>query len=308
MYIEKRRIGKSIKYYLVYSYREKAKVKKIRRYLGLNLLAERLEKEEKIAEQQIKEELEKLNTEIFNFSLSKIQIEKLNKYNQQIKIHHLKAEDWKKFTEQFAYNTNAIEGSTVQLKEVHAILNKKKPENYEEIETKGVVKAINFIKDTKEDLSLKLIKHIHKLCFENSKHFAGEFRKVEVIIKDGDGKIIHMGTPVPKLDYALKNLISWYKKNKIKFKPLILAAIIHNQFEHIHPFQDGNGRVGRLLLNFILFKYKYPPINILLKDRFEYYNSLQEYSQHQNLKPTITFLIKQYNQTLKQVTTKKEHN
>ncbi|MFH1211440.1 MAG: Fic family protein, partial [Candidatus Woesearchaeota archaeon] len=84
--------------------------------------------------------------------------------------------------------------------------------------------------------------------------------------------------------------------------------IIHNQFEHIHPFQDGNGRVGRLLLNFILLKSKYPPINISIEDRAEYYNSLQEYSKRHDLRPTIKFLIKQYRKTLKKVTTKQQRN
>ena len=302
MYIEKRKAGKNFKYYLVYSYREKDKVKKIRRYLGLNLLHEELTKSRYEAEQEIKKELEKFNTEIFSFSLSKKQIEKLNNYDKKIKVYHL--ENWKIFTQQFTYNTNAIEGSTVQLEDVPEILHKKKTKDSEEIETKGVADAVDFIRNSKEELSLELIKKLHKLCFEGSKHFAGQFRNVEVVIRDGKGGIAHSGVPVSQLDYALRDLIGWYKKNKNKFKPLVLAGIIHNQFEYIHPFQDGNGRVGRLLLNFILIKNNYPPLNISLEDRAEYYQSLQEYHKNQNLKFTVNFLIKQYRKTLKQVTTK----
>ena len=99
-------------------------------------------------------------------------------------------------------------------------------------------------------------------------------------------------------------MILWHNKNKSKFKPLVLAAIIHNQFEFIHPFQDGNGRVGRLLLNFILLKNKLPPINIAFEDRPEYYMTLQEYQKNQNLKPTVEFLARQYKKTLRKVTTK----
>lgn len=87
---------------------------------------------------------------------------------------------------------------------------------------------------------------------------------------------------------------------------MVLAAILHNQFERIHPFKDGNGRVGRLLLNFILLKNNYPPINILLEDRAEYYKTLQEYSNKDELKPTLEFLISQYKKTLKKVSTKKK--
>jgi Fic family protein len=306
MFIEKRRVGKSIKNYLVYSYRERDEVKKIRHYLGLNLPLEELQKAKKKAEQQIKKELEELRTEIFNFSLTKNQLAKLNKYDGQIKVHHLQGFDWKTFTEQFTYNTNAIEGSSVQLNEVPEILGKEKAKDSEELETKGVAKAVDLIRSTKEELSLGLIRKLHKLCFEGSKHFAGQFRNVEVVIRNGKGNVIHAGVPVSKLNDALKYLVEWHKKNNKKFKPLVLAAIIHNQFEHIHPFQDGNGRVGRLLLNFILLKNKHPPINISLEDRAEYYYSLQEYSKNQNLRPTILFLIKQYKKTLKQVATKKK--
>ena len=115
---------------------------------------------------------------------------------------------------------------------------------------------------------------------------------------------MHRGVSVPQLHSALEDMVSWYKKNKKKFKPLVLAAIIHNQFEYIHPFRDGNGRVGRLLLNFVLLKYKYPPLNIDLEDRLEYYNVLQEYQKNKNLKPTVEFLVRQYKETLRKVTTK----
>jgi len=296
MFIEKRKIGESIKYYLVHSYREGSEVKKVRRYLGLNLSNKKLETAKQKAEQEIKKELEQLNTEVFNFTLSKKQIEKLNKYD--IKIHHFDKKDWKRFTADFVYNTNAIEGSTVELSEVEGILHRK-PHNDEEIETKGVAKAVEFIKSTKQDFSVALIKKLHKLCFKGSKPFAGEFRNVGVVIRNIKGEVIHSGIPVSELNSSLKELVGWYKKNKKRFKPLVLAAIIHNQFEHIHPFQDGNGRVGRLLLNFVLINNKYPPVNISLEDRSEYYNTLQEYSKKHSLGPTMVFLVKQYKKTLR---------
>jgi len=307
MFIEKRRQGKSLKYYLVYSYREKEVVKKIRKYLGLNLLPNELKKAELEAKQTIAKDLEELSTEIFNFSLTKKQVKLLNSLDKEIKIHHLDKKEWHRFTEEFVYNTNAIEGSTVQLGEVKEIIEKQKiPENSDEIESKNVAKAMGFIRKIKQDLSFALIKKLHRICFKGTKSFAGKFRNVEVVIRDGKGEVVHAGVPSAQLKSALDDMISWYKKNKKKFKPLILAAIIHNQFEHIHPFQDGNGRVGRLLLNFILLRNKYPPINILLDDRAEYYYTLQEYSKNHNLKPTAKFLIKQYKKMIKQVTTKRK--
>jgi len=306
MYIEKRKNNGKIKYYLVHSYRENDKVKKIRKYLGMNLSKEKLSKKEKRAKEIILESLKDINTEVFFFTLTKKQVELLNNYNNKIKIHHLSKKEWETFVEDFVYNTNAIEGSTLSEEEVTKTLQKRIASNEEEIEARGVAKAIEYLKKTKEDLSLKLLLKLHKFCFEGSKHFAGKLRNVNVIIKNSKGEIVHTGVPKEELIEYLEDLINWYKKNKQKFKPLILAAIIHNQFEHIHPFQDGNGRVGRLLLNFILLKNNYPPINIMIEDRQEYYKSLQGYSKKDDLKPTLKLLIKQYKKTLKEVSTKKK--
>jgi len=308
MYIEKRKSGKSIKYYLIHSYREKEKVEKIRKYLGSNLSKKELEEARKKAEEKIKELLEEINTKVFLFSLTKKQIESLNKLSEKIDIVHLSKNEWKNFTEDFVYNTNAIEGSTIKEKEVPEILHKDRAENDEEIETKGVAKAVNYIRKTKEDVSLNLLLKLHNLCFKGSKPFAGKFRNVNVIIRNSIGQIIHTGVPKEELKDYLEDFTEWYKENKDKFKPLTLAAIIHNQFEHIHPFQDGNGRVGRLLLNFILLKNNYPPINIMLEDRREYYQTLQKYSKDDDIKSTLKFLIKQYKKTLKEVATKKKNN
>ena len=304
MYIEKRKFGKNIKYYLVHSYREGKKVEKIRKYLGSNLSKQELERKKEKAEKIILEFLEEINTNVFSFTLTKKQLEILNNYDKKIGVLHLSEKEWETFVEDFVYNTNAIEGSTVTEEEVPEILNKKKPENEEEIETKGVAKAIEYLKNTKKDLSLNLLLKLHELCFKGSKSFAGKFRNVNVVVKNSTGQILHSGVPKEELKEYLKDFIQWYKENQKKFKPLVLSAILHNQFEHIHPFQDGNGRVGRLLLNFILLKNNYPPINIMLEDRQNYYWTLREYSKKDNLKPTLEFLIKQYKKTLKEVTTK----
>ena len=106
--------------------------------------------------------------------------------------------------------------------------------------------------------------------------------------------MIHRGAPQKQIIKLLKELVRWYEKNKNKYHPIVLAAVIHNQFENIHPFQDGNGRVGRLLLNNILLRHNMPPVNIELKNRFEYYKTLQAYEKEGNLRPTIEFIIKEY--------------
>ncbi|MBU1111555.1 MAG: Fic family protein [archaeon] len=293
MFIEIRKIGKSKKYYLVHSYRDKGKVKRISRYLGSNLNEDNLQKLSKIAEQYILEEIKERS--ILEFELTKKEIEEYKKYEKDIEVKHLQLLDWKRFTENFTYNTNAIEGSTVALSEVKELLSgKEEPQDSDDIETLNVAKAVEYIKNSKEKISVSFIKKIHLICFNGTKKFAGKLRDVNVIIRDGKGNIIHQGAPINKVKGLLEELCEWYDKHKKKYPPLLLAAVIHNQFEKIHPFQDGNGRVGRLLLNYVLLQHKYPPINIRLKDRVKYYKCLQKYDLRNDIKSTLKFFISQY--------------
>tara|TARA_Y100000034_G_scaffold128339_1_gene182718 strand:+ start:501 stop:1442 length:942 start_codon:yes stop_codon:yes gene_type:complete len=303
MYIEKRKQGKKTKYYLAHSFREDGKIHKIRKYLGMDLKKELLEERKKIARKLILEEVNQYNIiqDPLQVKLPKKIIEFVKKLEkkEKLRVFHLSEKQWQVFSELFTYNTNAIEGSELESKEVKEILEKDKwPKKSKEdiAETYGVDNAIKFIRETKEHISLKLILKLHKIVFENSKSFAGKFRKKgeEVVIRDGLGDIIHMGAPQSRVVSLLKKLVIWYNKNKNKYPSLILATVVHNQFENIHPFSDGNGRVGRLLLNNILIKNGLPPVNIDFKNRKEYYLSLEHYQKEDNLKPSIDLLIKEY--------------
>ena len=108
------------------------------------------------------------------------------------------------------------------------------------------------------------------------------------------GNVVHEGAQQARIIHLLNELVEWYYKNKTKYPALVLGAVVHNQFENIHPFRDGNGRVGRILLNNILIKHNLPPINIDFKNRLEYYNSLKEYELNKDLRPTINLYVKEY--------------
>jgi Fic family protein len=315
MHIEKRRFNNKIKYYLSHSYREGSKVHKLRRYLGLNLPKSLLEERKSIAEKLILEEINKYNIikDPLKFELSKDEIESVKKLEAKIplKISHLSEEQWILFSKIFTYNTNAIEGSKLNIKEVNEILEKDKwPDKSKEdiAEAYGVNEAISFIRKIKEHISIELIKEIHKIIFKNSKHFAGQLRKPgeEVVVIDNNKTIIHEGAPQSRVNHLLDELVKWYKKNKNKYPGLILAAVIHNQFENIHPFGDGNGRVGRILLNNILIKHNLPPINIDFKNRVEYYKSLESYEKDHDLKPTIDLFMKEYKSLKEEIGDHKE--
>lgn len=303
MHIEKRKAGEKIKYYLAHTYREGKKVHKFRKYLGTDLTSEKLEERRIIAEKLILEEIHKYKIikDPLKFELSEKEIKGIRKLEKEIplKISHLSEKNWKLFSEIFTYNTNAIEGSKLNQKEVKGILEEDKwPDRSKEdiAETYGVDEAIRFIRTTKEHISISLIKQIHKIVFKNSKSFAGKLRKKgeEVVVTNNHGDVVHEGAPQSRINYLLNELVEWYQNNKDKYPALILAAVVHNQFENIHPFADGNGRVGRILLNNILIKHGLPPLNIGLKNRPEYYASLKTYEMDKNLKPTIDLYLKEY--------------
>jgi Fic family protein len=310
MHLEKREFNGKIKYFLAHSYREGKKVHKFRKYLGQDLKLEKLNSRITIAEKLILEEIHKYNIikDPLNIKLTKEEIKVIKALENKIplKIKHLSEKDWIRFSELFTYNTNAIEGSKISKKEVIDILEKDKwPDQSKEdiAETFGVNESIRFIRKTKEHISLDIIKEIHRIVFRNSKSFAGKFRKKgeDVVVMDNIGNVVHEGAPQTRINYLLKELVNWYKKNKNTYPSLVLAAVVHNQFENIHPFADGNGRVGRILLNNILIKHNLPPMNIDFKNRLEYYRSLQEYEKNQDLKPTLDLFMKEYNSLKKEL-------
>ena len=308
MHIEKRKQKDKIKYYLAHSYREGIKVLKFRKYLGQDLAKEKLDERKKIAEKLILEEIHKYKIikDPLRIELSNEKIESIKKIESQIPINisHLSEKDWRVFSEIFTYNTNAIEGSRLSQKDVKNILEKDKWPNKskEDIaEAYGVNEAISFIRTTQEHFSIEFIKKIHKIIFKNSKLFAGNFRKKgeEVVVIDNLNNIVHEGAPQQRINHLLKELVEWYYKNKSRYPALVLGAVAHNQFENIHPFSDGNGRVGRILLNNILIKHKLPPINIDLDNQAEYYSSLKAYEMNKDLKPTVDLYLKEYNKLSK---------
>lgn len=304
MFIEVRNKGKHVKYYLAHSFRKRGRIRKIRRYLGNNLSNDEIKEKRLQAEKQIEDTLRIFNEikDPLKTMLTREELEQLKglRFDIRLKLEHLSEKDWKDFAEAFTYDTNAIEGSTVAAKEVKNILEGRewpRDASKEDIsETYGVAEAVSHIRKTSEHLSIGLIQILHKFVFANSKPFAGKLRSrgIEVVIRDGRGNVVHRGAPSSQTASLIKELVRWYDRNQSAYHPIILAAVVHNQFESIHPFQDGNGRVGRLLLNNILLKHGLPPVNIELKNRAEYYQSLQEYENKGNLRPTVDLILKEY--------------
>ena len=183
---------------------------------------------------------------------------------------------WNRFTANFTYESNALEGNSLTLKDVSMVMfenislrGKDLREIYETRNSREVVELI--IKNT-FSISEKDIIKMHQLLVKDLGVRTGYKQFPNVIL----GKMIET-TPPEKVSQEMKGLLQWYSQNSGKVHPLKLAALFHGKFERIHPFEDGNGRVGRFLINVILIKHKYQPLIIRKSQRVSYLKALSAF-------------------------------
>lgn len=202
------------------------------------------------------------------------------------------------FLTKFTYTTNAIEGSTVNLRETSMILfDKLTPpgKTMREVrEAENHKKAFDYMMAYRGDLSKVFIYKLHRLMSSGILKPAesGAFREVQVFVRGAD-----VVPPRPEdVEREFKELMLWYRGNKKRYHPVVVAAYMHTRFEGIHPFVDYNGRVGRLLLNFILMKHNFPPVAITHRRRAEYYGGIQA-AVKGNLKPFVRLIYRYLRKT-----------
>ena len=307
MFIEKKIVNGKPYYYLKHSFREGDKVKtKTLAYIGDK-------KDEKIIKRlkesfnlkrlgEIKKSL--FETKDWNILLFKTDKEKINQIREQFSLKLKKLDEktrkdmYDDFLTYFIFNTNAIEGNTLTLKETDLLLNKgitPQGRTLREINDHINAKEV-FYYLQKENFSLdeNTIISIHDKLMKNIDERKG-FRKDNVRVIGATFK----SSPFQyvKIDIAL--LLKWYNKNKKNLHPVILASLFHHKFEKIHPFYDGNGRTGRMLINLILMQYKIPPIVLSNKQRKKYYEVLSKSDGEgigeitDNSKPLVNFICTQ---------------
>lgn len=180
---------------------------------------------------------------------------------------------------EWTYNSNAIEGNTLTLSETKVVLEngitiKGKPLKHH-LEAINHKEAIEFIEDlvSKDTILTEYdIKSIHYLILKeiDSKN-AGKYRGENVFISGAT----HIPPNYISVPFEMQKMIERYKAWE-NLHPIVRACYLHGEFVKIHPFIDGNGRTARLLLNFELMKYGYPPVVIKNENRAEYYDSLDK--------------------------------
>jgi len=198
-------------------------------------------------------------------------------FNERIKKMPLTVREKEEldFLIRFTYNSNAIEGNRLTLRETYLIIKDKQipsgapPKDYNEAINGR--EAFEVLKAYKGRLTIGFIEDINGILVKNTGViYPGRIRFFPVVISGSDFKPPEE-REVPRL---LKRMIQFYYDHKNKIHPFVLACIIHAQFVEIHPFEDGNGRTGRALMNWILMHAGYPKLFIPVKQRQAYYDAI----------------------------------
>ena len=195
----------------------------------------------------------------------------------------------------FTYNSNAIEGNTLTLKETAMVLEgvtiDQKPLK-DHLDAVGHKDAFLYIEDiAKKDVPLNesVIKNIHSLVLINQPEDRGVFRKIPVRIMGAFTEPVQPYLIEPKIT----ELLAVNEERKETMNVVERIARFHLEFEGIHPFIDGNGRTGRLIMNLDLIREGYPPINVKFIDRRKYYDAFDAYYRD-NDAGAMTDLIAEY--------------
>jgi Fic family protein len=253
-------------YYLEHSIRDGKKVQKKEIYLGRKIPS------------NIEEIKKNLLDDIYRkkWYLDVDRIKKNYSRDQKEMPRSIREKEHEIFATSFTYDTQRIEGSTLTRRETADLLErgitpKNKPMR-DALEAEAHRDLFFEILKSKKDLSLHEIAGWHWKLFNKTKtDIAGKIRKKQVTISAS--KFVPP-TPV-EVHPMLMEFFQWYNKHKNKLHPVELAAMAHLKFVTIHPFWDGNGRVSRLIMNFILYRKKYPMLDIPYEGRNGYYNSLE---------------------------------
>ncbi|OHA80914.1 MAG: hypothetical protein A3B06_03905 [Candidatus Yonathbacteria bacterium RIFCSPLOWO2_01_FULL_43_20] len=304
------RTSKGVKYlYLDKSIRVQNKIYKISKYLG---------KKSDISKHQLKEAIKKFALEIderivdhithhlrktltftYPFSIEDVKtIERMNLKYKEIR-NTLAPKDWndikKRFVANFVFESNALEGNSLTLKNFTEIIFENKVAGSSDLrevyDAKNSYQVFSKLFTAKKEITEAFIIDLHRKIMNNIDERTG-YKKIPNVIL---GKRLQLSPP-EQVPHKMKTLLTWYGTHKNRLHPLELAFRFHHQFEQIHPFADGNGRVGRMLLDYILIKQGYYPIIIRKNQRHSYLKSLEAADDQQYI-PLIRFALEKAKET-----------
>jgi len=287
VFITKKRINGKERYYVEYSFRyPNKKPKKISLYLknyNKNIKNKIFKKYTPILKNKEKNLLidYALNNYKKSFIFDKDIIKKIEESKLEYKniLKLLTKQQLKdvidRFTVNFTYESNSIEGNSLTLKDVTLVLHENvtiKGKDLREIyETKNTREVMDLVFQNKFKINKKDIIKLHSILVKNTGILTG-FKKLPNFLLMRNLKT----TSPERVESEIDKLIKWYHKEN-NLHPLEKATIFHGRLEKIHPFQDGNGRVGRMLINIILINHGYPPLIIRKTQRISYFSALEAF-------------------------------
>lgn len=176
------------------------------------------------------------------------------------------------------YNSNAIENSTLTLRETEKILLEmevsKNVSLREVFEAKNLARVMEYVRSkSSEELSKEIILLLHQMLIGNiNENIAGRLRKKGEYVRIGN----FIAPPPERIERLLEEALIEYSSDQINYFVDKIAKF-HLQFETIHPFNDGNGRIGRVIINYQLYRLGFPGIIIRDKEKTDYYRSFVEF-------------------------------
>ena len=261
MKIIKRKRGKQQYYYLKHDFRRDGKVVTREKYLGA-VIPKDIDRVKREFRREIQPDLyDRLEAVKKNFQKDwgKLPASIREQQKEELAIT-------------FTYNTNAIEGSTISEAEVRGIiLDKISPRKSLRDIKEAESHNFTFLEmlEQQKPISNSLLLKWHKQIFNQTKpELAGKYRNYNVRVGS------HLAPKHQEVKKLMNKLIRFIEREKDNITPVELAAIAHYRFEKIHPFGDGNGRIGRLLMNHIIWYSGYPILIIEYKNRNTYYRAL----------------------------------
>lgn len=217
----------------------------------------------------------------------KIELDKYRPLSEKIvkKLH-------RKMEIEYTYHSNALEGNTLTHRETQLVIREgitiggKSLRDH--LEAKNHPKAIEYIETLIDHpLCEEDILRVHEIIFSGILENAGNYRKSQVFVEGAD----FVPSPAFEVPVLMKELIKWLNSNPQELRPIEIAGAFHYKFVSIHPFDDGNGRIARMLMNLLLMKYDYPLTIIKTYNRRRYYDTLKK-ADNGNLKPLVNFIAR----------------
>jgi len=296
--IKKIKVNGNEYWILIHSVRKGKKIIQKKKYIGKTLPSKtRLEYLKKEFLKEItygkygyfsKEDIEKIET-------------KKKNYNNELKKLSLneKKEKLEEFIIRFTYDSSKLSGVDVTLRQTSLILKEgvipkdfKKLKIVKELENheKGIIAITKY----KGKFNINFIKKLHKILLLGvADEIAGKLRN-ELKRNVKIAGTTYVPPKYEKIKKELDNFFKWYRVENRRLHPLKLAALIHLKLISIQPFVDGNSRLSRLFMNWILWKKNYPLIDIPIEDIENYYNALDKFQIEKKEKPFIDYIKKKY--------------